>query len=204
MVPVGLFFVLLVRGRRHLFGRLHADRGRIVRRRRDRLMAIRWVAAVWPTSWTSLLDTAISTGMIFVILIGADLFNGFLALSGLPQEMAQAITASGLPPMAVIVLILLVYLVLGCLMDSLSMILLTIPIFFPVGDGARSRPVGGARGHLVRHHRSDRRRGRPHHAAGRASMSSSSTSSRTTCRWPRPSRGWCRSSLPASSVWPFC
>ena len=78
-----------------------------------------------------LVDMAISSGMIFVILIGADLFNAFLALSGLPQDLAQAITASGLPPMAVIVLILLVYLVLGCLMDSLSMILLTLPIFFP-------------------------------------------------------------------------
>jgi tripartite ATP-independent transporter DctM subunit len=78
-----------------------------------------------------LVDMAISSGMIFVILIGADLFNAFLALSGLPQDLARAITTSGLPPMGVIVLILLVYLVLGCLMDSLSMILLTLPIFFP-------------------------------------------------------------------------
>jgi TRAP-type C4-dicarboxylate transport system permease large subunit len=78
-----------------------------------------------------LVDMAISSGMIFVILIGADLFNAFLALSGLPQDLARAITTSGLPPMGVIVLILLVYLVLGCLMDSLSMILHTLPIFFP-------------------------------------------------------------------------
>jgi C4-dicarboxylate transporter, DctM subunit len=79
----------------------------------------------------SLLETAVATGMIFVILIGADVFNAFLALSGVPQHLALVITESGLTPMGVLVLILLVYLVLGCLMDSLSMILLTIPIFFP-------------------------------------------------------------------------
>jgi len=79
----------------------------------------------------SLLDTAVSTGMIFMILIGADLFSAFMALSGLPQYLADSIGGSGLPPYFILVLVLLVYLVLGCLMDSLSMILLTLPIFFP-------------------------------------------------------------------------
>jgi C4-dicarboxylate transporter, DctM subunit len=79
----------------------------------------------------SLVDTAVSTGMIFLILIGANVFNAFMALSGLPQGLAIAIGDSGLAPTGVMVLILLVYLVLGCIMDSLSMILLTIPIFFP-------------------------------------------------------------------------
>lgn len=76
-------------------------------------------------------DTAISTGMIFMILVGADIFNSFMALSGVPQELADAIGRSGLSPMMVMLMILLVYLVLGCLMDSLSMILLTLPIFLP-------------------------------------------------------------------------
>jgi tripartite ATP-independent transporter DctM subunit len=80
----------------------------------------------------SLLETAAATAMIFMILIGAEVFNSFMALSGLPQALAEAIAGSGLSPMTVMILILLVYLVLGCLMDSLSMILLTIPIFFPV------------------------------------------------------------------------
>ncbi len=79
----------------------------------------------------SLQETAISTGMIFMILIGADIFNSFMALSGVPQALADAIGQSGLSPMMVLLLILLVYLVLGCLMDSLSMILLTLPIFLP-------------------------------------------------------------------------
>jgi TRAP-type C4-dicarboxylate transport system permease large subunit len=54
-----------------------------------------------------------------------------MALSGLPQYLADSIGGSGLPPYFILVLVLLVYLVLGCLMDSLSMILLTLPIFFP-------------------------------------------------------------------------
>jgi len=80
----------------------------------------------------SLLETAAASAMIFMILIGAELFNSFMAVSGLPQALALGIAESGLPPMTVMILILLVYLVLGCLMDALSMILLTIPIFFPV------------------------------------------------------------------------
>src|SRR3546814_1894873 len=80
-------------------------------------------------------DTAISTGMIFMILIGAETFNSFMALSGVPQHLADVIGNSGLAPMAILILILLVYLVLGCLMDSLSMIILTLPIFLPAITG---------------------------------------------------------------------
>lgn len=79
----------------------------------------------------SLLETASATAMIFTILIGASVFNAFMALSGLPQAIAIAIGELGVAPMTVMVLVLLVYLALGCVMDSLSMILLTVPIFFP-------------------------------------------------------------------------
>ncbi|MBL4597366.1 MAG: TRAP transporter large permease subunit, partial [Rhizobiaceae bacterium] len=61
--------------------------------------------------------------------------NGFLALAQVPQEVAEWVTVQGLSPWTVLTLILLIYLVLGCVMDSLSMILLTIPIFFPVISG---------------------------------------------------------------------
>ena len=82
-----------------------------------------------------LLATAESSAMIFLILLGADVLNVFLALTQMPQELATWVTGAGLPPLAVLAMILLVYLVLGCLMDSLSMILLTIPIFFPMVMG---------------------------------------------------------------------
>ncbi|MES2929975.1 MAG: TRAP transporter large permease [Pseudomonadota bacterium] len=80
----------------------------------------------------AVMGTAVSTGMIFMIVLGAGVYNTFLALSQLPQEAAQMVAGSGLSPMVVLVAILVIYVVLGCFMDSLSMILLTIPVFFPI------------------------------------------------------------------------
>ena len=76
--------------------------------------------------------TAVATGMIFMIVLGAGLYNTFLALSQLPQELAQWVIGQGLSPWVVLAAVLVIYLLLGCVMDSLSMILLTIPIFFPM------------------------------------------------------------------------
>ncbi len=76
--------------------------------------------------------TAVSTGMIFLILLGADILNVFLALTQMPAELANRVQASGLPPLAILLAVIVLYVLLGCVMDSLSMILLTIPIFFPM------------------------------------------------------------------------
>jgi C4-dicarboxylate transporter DctM subunit len=76
--------------------------------------------------------TARSTAMIFFIVLGAAFYNGFLALTQLPQEAAAWVSASGFSPWTILLIILVFYLLLGCLMDSLSMILLTIPIFWPI------------------------------------------------------------------------
>ena len=76
--------------------------------------------------------TARSTAMIFFIVLGAGFYNGFLALTQVPQELADYVVSQGFSPWLVLTLILIFYLVFGCLMDSLSMILLTIPIFYPV------------------------------------------------------------------------
>ncbi len=86
----------------------------------------------WKDVLACFYGTAEGTGMIFLILLGADVLNVFLALTQMPVEMASWVAASGLPPLAVLFAIVLIYLVLGCIMDSLSMILLTIPIFFPM------------------------------------------------------------------------
>ncbi len=80
----------------------------------------------------SLTGTAVSTGMIYMILLGASIFNAFLTQTQLPQTLATTISGSGYSPMLILMMILLMYLIMGCVMDSLSMILLTIPIFFPV------------------------------------------------------------------------
>jgi len=76
-----------------------------------------------------------ATGMIFLILLGADVLNVFLALTQMPAELAHWIGASGLPPMMVLASMIALYIALGCVMDSLSMILLTVPIFFPIVMG---------------------------------------------------------------------
>ncbi|SON53559.1 Neu5Ac permease [Hartmannibacter diazotrophicus] len=80
----------------------------------------------------ALLETARTTGMIYLILLGAELLKIFMSRAGVPQALAEALATSGLPPMTIMILLLLALIVLGCLMDSLSMILLVIPFFWPV------------------------------------------------------------------------
>ncbi|TDE39837.1 TRAP transporter large permease [Antarcticimicrobium sediminis] len=80
----------------------------------------------------SVFETTGLTGMIFFILIGAALFNFFLENTGLPQFLIEQIRNSGLGPTSVMVLILIFYIVLGCFMDAMSMILLTVPLLAPV------------------------------------------------------------------------
>jgi TRAP-type C4-dicarboxylate transport system permease large subunit len=70
--------------------------------------------------------------MIFTILIGAILFNNFLILASMPTLISDWITGLPLGKQAILVVILAMYLVLGCLLDSLAMVLLTIPIVFPI------------------------------------------------------------------------
>jgi C4-dicarboxylate transporter DctM subunit len=76
--------------------------------------------------------TATGTGMIFMIILGATAYNNFLALSGLPQELAMWVGDQAYAPLGVLAVILVFYVIFGCVMDSLSMILLTIPIFYPM------------------------------------------------------------------------
>jgi tripartite ATP-independent transporter DctM subunit len=89
--------------------------------------------------WRGIIDTALgtaqATAMIFLVLLGADQLNTALALSQMPIELAGWVKGSGFPPLAVMVTILLAYVLLGCVMDSLAMILLTIPVFYPVVMG---------------------------------------------------------------------
>ncbi len=86
----------------------------------------------WNAGLRALKDTARTTGMIYLILLGAELMKVFFARIEMPQRTALWIIESGLTPLAVMALLLLALIVLGCLMDSLSMILLVIPFFWPV------------------------------------------------------------------------
>ncbi|MBR0648911.1 TRAP transporter large permease [Roseomonas terrae] len=80
----------------------------------------------------SLKATAETTAMIFAILLGAEVFNAFLALSQAPDLLAVWVSEQGFPPLGVLCAFLAVYIVLGAVMDELAMMLLTLPVFFPV------------------------------------------------------------------------
>ena len=80
----------------------------------------------------ALLETAKTSGMIYLILLGAEMLKIFMSRGGVPQAMAEWMVNSGMTPMVTLGLLLLALIVLGCLMDSLSMILLAIPFFWPV------------------------------------------------------------------------
>lgn len=83
----------------------------------------------------SLLETARNSGMIFLILLGAELLKIFMSRAGVPQAGAEMLQTSGLSPMMIMLLIIVIFLILGCLMDSLSMVILAIPFFWPVVAG---------------------------------------------------------------------
>ena len=86
----------------------------------------------WKGFTQSLVETTRVTCMILVIVAGATVFGHFLAVTRIPFDVGAWVMGLQMPPWAVMGLIILVYLALGCLMDSLAMIMLTIPIFFPV------------------------------------------------------------------------
>ena len=86
----------------------------------------------WREIKASLLQTAETSALIFAILLGAEVFNAFLALSQLPTQAASFLGETGLPPYAILVALLAFYILLGAVMDELAMILLTLPVFFPI------------------------------------------------------------------------
>ncbi|MXN65473.1 TRAP transporter large permease subunit [Stappia sp. GBMRC 2046] len=79
-----------------------------------------------------LAETAATTTMMFMVLIGALIFSNFVNIAGLPSALSDLARSSGLPAPAILATILVVYLVLGMVLESLSMVLLTVPIFAPV------------------------------------------------------------------------
>jgi C4-dicarboxylate transporter, DctM subunit len=95
----------------------------------------------WGGFVKSLDETTRVSCMIFVIVAGATVFGHFLAVTGIPANVGMWVSGLSLPPPVIIGLILLVYLALGCLMDSLAMIMLTIPIFFPVVTALGYDPI---------------------------------------------------------------
>lgn len=89
----------------------------------------------WRGIVTSLLGCAETSAMVFMIFLGADMMNATLALTGMPAAVAQWVGALPVPPVVIVGAVMALYIALGCVMDELSMLLLTIPVIFPAVMG---------------------------------------------------------------------
>ena len=88
-----------------------------------------------------LVETAMTTASLFAVLIGAWIFSNFVNVAGLPQALSGLVTAYEMKPWMVMAFILAIYIALGCVFESLSMLLLTVPIFFPIVTGLGFDPI---------------------------------------------------------------
>jgi len=95
----------------------------------------------WRDTYDALRETATTTASLFSVLIGAWIFSNFVNLAGLPESLLTIVTANDMSPGFVIFFIILIYLALGCVFESLSMLLLTVPIFFPLVTSLGFDPV---------------------------------------------------------------
>ena len=77
-------------------------------------------------------DSIRATAMIFAVIIGAEIFTNFINFAGLPDGLSSFVMNNDLPVWAVMMGIMVIYLILGCVLESLSMILLTVPVFYPL------------------------------------------------------------------------
>jgi tripartite ATP-independent transporter DctM subunit len=87
------------------------------------------------------LDTVMTSTMLYVIIIGAAVFSPFLALTQIPESLGNGLAALGLGPLGTLIVILLAYTVLGMFMDALSMLVVTIPIVYPIILGLGYDPI---------------------------------------------------------------
>jgi tripartite ATP-independent transporter DctM subunit len=128
--PVLALFALVIGGL--YFGAFTATEGGAIGALGAFLFALWRRALTWRTLLDSAVETARTTGALFAILIGALLFSQFMNFAGLPEALKEAVSAFGAQPLLVIGLILLLYVVLGTFFEELSMVLLTVPIFYPL------------------------------------------------------------------------
>lgn len=90
---------------------------------------------------SSLLEAGKISAVCIGILLGAQVFGVFMAASKLPMELANYVTTLPVPPLVILIAILVIYLLLGCLMPAIPMLILTVPIFYPVVTGMGYDPI---------------------------------------------------------------
>ena len=127
--PLVLVFVLVFGG---IYGGLFSPtEGAAVGAVATLLVALAQRELGWAGLRASFVGTAETSAMVFMIFLGADMMNATLALTGMPAAIADAVSHLSVPPLAIVAAVLLLYVLLGCVMDELSMLLLTIPVLFP-------------------------------------------------------------------------
>lgn len=105
------------------------------------LMALAMRKLAWNVLAGAVLDTVRTTAMLYLIIIGASVLNPFLAMTHVPATLGEAMTSLGLGPYGALFMIVVIYLVLGMFMDGLAMLVVTIPIFFPIMMGLGFDPI---------------------------------------------------------------
>lgn len=95
----------------------------------------------WRSLNEILVESVKTSAMLFTILIGAQIFAAFVNFTSMPADLKQWVASLGLGPVGVVVAICFVYIVLGCIMEAMSMILLTVPVFFPLISSLGHDPV---------------------------------------------------------------
>jgi tripartite ATP-independent transporter DctM subunit len=95
----------------------------------------------WPVLFQVLVESARTTAMLFTLLIAATLFANFVNFTTLPMDLKDAIENMGLSPTMIIVAMMGIYVLLGTVMEELTMVLLTIPLFFPIVTGLGFDPI---------------------------------------------------------------
>jgi len=88
-----------------------------------------------------LLETAETSAMLFIVLVGAIIFSNFVNLAGLPSALSDFVSQKALSPLGVMAMMIFIFLILGCFLESLSMVLLMVPIFFPIASSLGFHPV---------------------------------------------------------------
>lgn len=105
------------------------------------LLSLRRRVLTMRTFIECLRETAETSAMLFIVLVGAIIFSNFVNLAGLPSELSGLVLDKDLSPMGALTMMILVFLVLGCFLESLSMVLLMVPIFFPIASSLGFDPV---------------------------------------------------------------
>ena len=95
----------------------------------------------WPDFWEALASTATTTGMIYLILIGSNIFNYFIVVTHLPDVMTNGIIQSGWPTAVIILVLLIIYLILGSIFDTVAAMVITLPFVLPLITAMGFSPI---------------------------------------------------------------